>query len=108
MTEPLFPTVPKLTDRQAAALAYLGREGATALDTGRKLHELNGCPWCRLAGASGCEYAEQSGREVLTALRRKGLVVRRNQTGIWQPTRQATQATTSPTDRIPNEFPEGF
>jgi hypothetical protein len=77
MNEPLFPTPPKLTDRQALVYHQLNQGPLTAFRAGALLHERADCRWCRLGGGWGsCNYAEQAGREVLWALRTKCLVRR--------------------------------
>jgi hypothetical protein len=83
MSEPLFTLPPKLTANQQAAYALIHGDGATALEAGKAIHKLNGCGWCKLDG-DHCAYAEQAGQSVLSALRRKGLVIRRRKSGLWQ------------------------
>ena len=85
MTASLFPVPPKLTDRQQAAYDYLQGDGATAEDVGRHLHLTVKEPPCRYCAEGPCMWARGSGQEALTALRRKGLVVRRR-SGLWQKT----------------------
>ena len=100
MTARLFPLPPKLTDRQTAALTFLGDDGADARQVGVHLHNLRGCKWCQTFGE--CTYAEDTGRAVLTALRKKGLVTRRR-TGIWQQTSAKARAPSSQGD-LPADY----
>jgi hypothetical protein len=86
---PLIEAPPKLTERQARALAFIqacGTDGATATETGRHL------------GATEM-WAKSSGLEVSRALKKKGLV-RQRKGGIWVATNP-----TSDTGNIPELAP---
>ena len=100
--EPLFTQPPKLTERQQLAYDYISLAGiATAPAFGAALHANANCKWCRLAGHwGGCDYAESSGREVLEALRKKGLV-KRDRQHAYRRTDQAQPSSQG-------DFPEGF
>lgn len=89
MTGHLFLVPPRLTERQQVALDLTAGDGATDLEVGVELHARKGCGYCR--EHQPCEYAASTGREVLVALRKKGLVVRRR-SGLWQHVGTATSA----------------
>lgn len=74
MTSPLFQTPPKLTERQAYVYAITNKGPTTALTAGTELHRRQRCPYCM--PINPCQYAEANGREVLEALKRKGLLKR--------------------------------
>ena len=84
-TRPLFrvPADGKLTPRQQFAYDLV-RRPRTDADVGRWLHL-----WyehrCSCSGnpVRFCPWAAQAGQEVLSALRRRGLLVRRR-TGYWE------------------------
>lgn len=109
MSAPLFDPPPlKLTERQAAAFAYLQGDGKTALQVGVMLHlaRERPCPWCKLSGGSGCDFAELAGKEVLGALRNKGLVIRKRSTGLWMHVGAKTPA--NPIPNAQGDFPADF
>lgn len=103
MTQPpLFDPGVKLTDRQQFVYDYIAGEGADALHVGHVLHERRGCRFCR--PDEPCSFAHQDGRNVLNALRKKGLVIRRR-SGLWQRIGETRAASdTRPVD----DFPEGY
>ena len=78
----VLPAAPILTERQALALKLVTDFGGLdAAELGAHLHARRGT---HEAGGR-CAYCGTEGRSVLSALRKKGLVVRRK-TGSWQPT----------------------
>lgn len=105
MTAPLFDLPPKLTENQQLAYDYITGEGKTVRDVGIHVHlnRENPCRWCVLSGGSGCNFAEAGGQQVLGALRKKGLVVRRR-SGIWQHVGAKIVRPTSQT----TTFPDGY
>jgi hypothetical protein len=97
----LFDPGVKLTDKQQHAYDLVAGKGATALEVGIALHTARECRHCK--PERPCQYAESGGRAVLWALRKKGLVVRRRETGRWQQTGKPVAAPTS----APEEETEG-
>lgn len=78
---PLFrppPATGKLTPRQEAVYEALTRGGLTEVDAGLLLHR------GKHDSNMPCTYCEDNGRGVLTALRKKGLVKRARETGLWE------------------------
>jgi hypothetical protein len=74
MTEgQLFTVPPKLTERQQLIYQY-ARRPCDAREAGYLLHLRNDCRYCK--PDSPCKYATTNGREILEALRRKGLLKR--------------------------------
>lgn len=108
MTEQLFDVPPKLTYFQYLALVYIRGDGATALDVGVYLHLSREprCKWCVLAGDTGCQYAESTGRQTLKALSKKGLAIRRR-TGLWQQ-RDATKKASKDHGGLQGDLPVEF
>ena len=74
MTDQLFHTPPKLSERQAYVYALTADRQLNALTAGIELHRRQRCPYCQ--PDRPCQYAEANGREVLEALKRKGLLRR--------------------------------
>ena len=80
----LFDPGTALTEQQRRAYNLTHGRGATALDVGTALHAARSCRFC-IPGRP-CQYAESGGRAILGALRKKGLVTRRRESGRWQQT----------------------
>lgn len=100
---PLAPAPPVLTPRQqlvyeAAALAPL-----SAMAAGTILHTAANCAHC--TDDTPCQYAEKNGREVLNALKRKGLV-RRDRHHVY--TRTDAVGERSSQLGADDPWPEGF
>lgn len=70
--QPLFEVAPKLRERQQLVYGFLAQQTLTAEVAGKLLHA--SCRHCR-PGAP-CMFMERNGREVLEALRKKGLAKR--------------------------------
>jgi hypothetical protein len=84
----------KLTTRQEAILAAVKEAGQlTPPDAGTILHRLRGCTFCK--PGYPCQYAEANGREVLEALRKKGLL-KRDRHHVY---RRATELAVQPAPR---------
>ena len=95
----LWPVIKRpLGPNQHLVLRYL-REGDSLADyeAGALIHAFRD----RHSLAERCDRCEQEGRAVLTKLREKGLVVRRQVSGRWEAIGQEP-------DRDPGELPEGF
>jgi hypothetical protein len=69
----LFIVPQKLTQRQQLIYDY-ARRPCDAREAGTLLHISNNCRYCR--PDNPCKYATTNGREILEALRRKGLLKR--------------------------------
>lgn len=95
------PADGNLTVRQALALAALRRtrDGMPADELGAILHSANG----KHTADNRCGFCLTDGRSVASALRKRGLTVRRV-SGFWQ----ATNGIADPDDRGPGALPEGF
>jgi hypothetical protein len=93
MTGQLFTVPAKLTENQSLILE-LGRElgKIDALTAGIELHAAKGCRHCAFYTPHGvipCQYAASQGRQVLEALRKKGLL-RRDRHHIYRRTDSTT------------------
>lgn len=100
------PPMPQLTDRQQLAWRLTAGEGATDEQVGVALHVVaeKSCT-CSTWGL--CPWAAGDGRDVLAALRKKGLLIRRK-TGLWQhrdcgPCELCAQVAGGPGD-LPDDF----
>lgn len=103
MTSPptLFQPPPadgNLTDRQTLALNLVRNTpgGTTSEHVGALLHHANGKHEAHVV----CEWCADTGQQTLTALRRRGLV-RKRQTGMWQTTTPAPAAPVENDNDIP-------
>jgi hypothetical protein len=74
VNEQLFQVAPKLSERQIYVYELTADRQLNALTAGIELHRRQRCPYCR--AEAPCQYAEANGREVLEALKRKGLLKR--------------------------------
>jgi hypothetical protein len=78
MTGQLFTVPAKLKGNQEALWqaisAFTEPQTWTAAEAGHYLHWINECEWCKPNAA--CQFAERQGRQVLEALRKKGLLKR--------------------------------
>jgi hypothetical protein len=76
----LFTVPAKLTERQEFVLELVRSAGQmSALVAGVEIHKRlydGGCRYCKAAFPAPCQYAESAGRQVLEALRKKGLLKR--------------------------------
>ena len=95
-----IPAVPKLTDRQATAyrLIQSAPSGLTSSALGAAIHGERGCDYCT---DTPCQYAKATGVELGNTLRKKGLVRKRRDGGLWQaltpaPDPDAYDPTTAP------------
>jgi hypothetical protein len=105
VAETLFTPPPadgRLTERQELVLRLVREQGGIRdEDAVRVVH--GDCPYCR---EEPCAYAGMAAREVLGALRKRGLVVRRR-TGVWEPA-GAQKRSDGRYDPAAAAFPEGF
>jgi hypothetical protein len=76
------PAEPKLTARQAFAYDLV-RRPRRAEEVGRWLHIAFGSS-CRCSETETCHWADSAGVQMLSALRRKGLLIRRRETRLWE------------------------
>jgi hypothetical protein len=74
MTGQLFTVAPKLTERQQLVYDELASQPGAALEVGAMVHRWNGCSYCTTD--EPCRFAYSTGRQVLEALRKKGLLKR--------------------------------
>jgi hypothetical protein len=91
----LFTVPPKLTERQNYVYELTADRRLNALTAGIELHRRQRCPYCQ--PDQPCQYAEANGREVLEALKRKGLV-KMDRHHVY---RRTDEPTTTQTDDIP-------
>ena len=95
----LFTVPAKLTERQQLIYDYC-RRACDAREAGTLLHLRNDCQHCR--PDNPCKYATVNGREILEALRRKGLL-RRDRHHVYR-----RVDSTGGYDPATADFPEGF
>lgn len=99
-----LPVGVTLTGRQRQALEFVrDRQPVSAEEVGAYLHELKRCRWCR--PPIPCKYAFDAGKDVLKALRVKGLVKQRRGAG-WV-LRDAPR-NLAPTRATQGDLPEDF
>ncbi len=104
MKETLFTPPPadgNLTERQALVLRAAREQGGLRdVDAGSLLHR------SKHAGDDYCAFCRMDGLRVLTALRTRGLLVRRK-SGLWEP-KGAHAGSEGGYDPATAAFPEGF
>jgi hypothetical protein len=93
-SDQLFTVPTKLTERQQFTLELVRNAGQmSALVAGAEIHKrlyAGGCRYCK--PGIPCQYAESNGRQVLEALRKKGLL-KRDRHHIYRRTDQPDSTT---------------